>query len=410
MAIAERKYRAPYQRIEADLRRKIHGNVWAPGMILPSRRQLAEGYRVSLGTIERAVADLLADGTLTAQDRRGTFVADNGRVARSLVEDQSPAMRTPQAIGIVCTKTQRATESEWAISWDFAIVSAIERTIASCGMRSHYIEMRASLSSPREVERVVDELIIDGVDGIVFVALRDSDIDAITRHLASCQSGIPPTICVLKTERQSLGTSIYYDSRDAGYRAALHLLDQGCRSIQFFSPYVADFAIQRLDGIRDALSLAGLSPDCLIESVRPSAIGSEYNAENVEKGLKWFDHKIAGKSWAQEVLTGGLKADGVVAVNDEVATSFIEAADEIGLSAGEDYAIIGFDDMPIARLHGISSMRPPLDLMGEEAVRLILQAASGKQIGQRVCLHSQLVARRSSRFDGKTAKVQEIAI
>ncbi|MDR3709812.1 MAG: substrate-binding domain-containing protein [Capsulimonadaceae bacterium] len=405
---AGRKYKAPYQRIEADLRLKIRASVWPPGMILPSRRQLAEEYGVSLGTIERAIGELLADGTLNAQDRRGTFVSERAGQSEAqdgLLSDEAfkfsskdrvaPVSRTGK-IGIVCPVQPRANDFEWDISWERHIISAIERTVTAQGMRTRFEGIQVRDDSHNDTDRVIDELLADKVDGIVFVQLKDPEIEIVSRRLSPDVADAPPAIFVLGNERLVVGTSIYYDNRDAGYRAALHLLDQGCQRIQFFSSFVSEFGSRRVDGVREALSRAGLPSSSLVEVIRQSLIGSEVNAESVEKGLKWFDHKISGYAWAKEVLAAGLPLDGVVAVNDEVATGFIQAAREIGLVAGEDYAIIGFDDMPIARREGITSMRPPLDPMGQEAGRMITQAVGQKPIGQRICLHSQLVARQSS--------------
>jgi GntR family transcriptional regulator len=47
----------------------------APGQALPSESQLAAGYGVSIGTLRRAVDDLVAEHILVRRQGRGTFVA-----------------------------------------------------------------------------------------------------------------------------------------------------------------------------------------------------------------------------------------------------------------------------------------------------------------------------------------------
>ena len=48
---------------------------WQPGDALPSETRLAQRYRVSIGTIRRAVDELVAEQILVRQQGRGTFVA-----------------------------------------------------------------------------------------------------------------------------------------------------------------------------------------------------------------------------------------------------------------------------------------------------------------------------------------------
>jgi GntR family transcriptional regulator len=48
---------------------------WEPGAALPSETRLAQRYHVSIGTIRRAVDELVAEQILVRQQGRGTFVA-----------------------------------------------------------------------------------------------------------------------------------------------------------------------------------------------------------------------------------------------------------------------------------------------------------------------------------------------
>jgi GntR family transcriptional regulator len=50
----------------------------APGAALPSEAELAAAFGVSIGTVRRAVDDLVADHVLVRRQGRGTFVATHG--------------------------------------------------------------------------------------------------------------------------------------------------------------------------------------------------------------------------------------------------------------------------------------------------------------------------------------------
>ncbi|CAM3860158.1 GntR family transcriptional regulator [Nocardiopsis rhodophaea] len=65
----------PYQRIAADIRRRIADGELAPGQRLPSTRRLAAEWGVALATAAKALSSLRHDGTVEAIPRVGTLVA-----------------------------------------------------------------------------------------------------------------------------------------------------------------------------------------------------------------------------------------------------------------------------------------------------------------------------------------------
>jgi AcrR family transcriptional regulator len=71
----------PYQRIAADLRRRITSGELAPGDRLPSTRQIARDWNVALATATKVLALLHAEGLVTAQPRVGTVVAGGSGAA-----------------------------------------------------------------------------------------------------------------------------------------------------------------------------------------------------------------------------------------------------------------------------------------------------------------------------------------
>lgn len=63
-----------YQQLAAILRGKIDSGEIPPRRAIPSKRILSEEYRVSPGTVERAVQALRAEGYLKTVMGRGLFV------------------------------------------------------------------------------------------------------------------------------------------------------------------------------------------------------------------------------------------------------------------------------------------------------------------------------------------------
>ena len=64
-----------YRAVKRELLRTIENGTVAPGDALPSETELAASFGVSVGTLRRAVDDLVAEHILVRRQGRGTFVA-----------------------------------------------------------------------------------------------------------------------------------------------------------------------------------------------------------------------------------------------------------------------------------------------------------------------------------------------
>ena len=64
-----------YRQVQIALTRKLAAGDWKPGDAIPSETTLAREFRVSIGTIRKAVDALVAGNILLRQQGRGTFVA-----------------------------------------------------------------------------------------------------------------------------------------------------------------------------------------------------------------------------------------------------------------------------------------------------------------------------------------------
>jgi len=66
-----------YRRVRIALTRKLAAGEWKPGEAIPSEALLARVFDVSIGTIRKAVDELVAGNILVRQQGRGTFVASH---------------------------------------------------------------------------------------------------------------------------------------------------------------------------------------------------------------------------------------------------------------------------------------------------------------------------------------------
>jgi GntR family transcriptional regulator len=63
-----------YRQVQIALTRKLAAGDWKPGEAIPSETVLAQTFNVSIGTVRKAVDELVADNILVRQQGRGTFV------------------------------------------------------------------------------------------------------------------------------------------------------------------------------------------------------------------------------------------------------------------------------------------------------------------------------------------------
>jgi GntR family transcriptional regulator len=64
-----------YQQIKELILQSLQSGEWRPGEAIPSEIELAARYRVSQGTVRKAIDELAADNLLLRRQGKGTFVA-----------------------------------------------------------------------------------------------------------------------------------------------------------------------------------------------------------------------------------------------------------------------------------------------------------------------------------------------
>jgi GntR family transcriptional regulator len=97
-----------YVQLENLVRERIGSGEWAPGMMLPSERQLGSSFGIARMTVRQALTRLVTEGLLTRAQGRGTFVA-RPRLRQSLTKltSFSEDMRDRGMLGTTRLLSQR---------------------------------------------------------------------------------------------------------------------------------------------------------------------------------------------------------------------------------------------------------------------------------------------------------------
>jgi DNA-binding LacI/PurR family transcriptional regulator len=93
--------------------------------------------------------------------------------------------------------------------------------------------------------------------------------------------------------------------------------------------------------------------------------------------------------------------DAIVAANDNMAIGVMDELARVGIAVPDHVAVVGFDDIEEARLTepSLTTSRQPLDRIGTEAVRRLLQGARASDPGD-LRISTELVVRQSCGCSG----------
>ena len=104
-----------YQQIKALMLRSLQAGEWKPSEAIPSEMEFAARFRVSQGTVRKAIDELAAENLLVRRQGKGTFVATHAehhvqyRFLKLMPDDGDPSSEGPAQRQIVDCRRQRAT-------------------------------------------------------------------------------------------------------------------------------------------------------------------------------------------------------------------------------------------------------------------------------------------------------------
>lgn len=166
------------------------------------------------------------------------------------------------------------------------------------------------------------------------------------------------------------------DNLAGGRRATAHLARLGRKRILFLGDTEAPEAEQRFRGYRQALERASLAfDDGLI-------LPAHFEVHSAEAAIR-------------SAIAGGLAFDAVFAASDLIAIGAIRALIRSGMRVPEDVSVVGYDNIPAARLVSpqLTTIDQDANLAGRMLVSKLIDKGDGPAISQR--LETSLLIRES---------------
>jgi LacI family transcriptional regulator len=162
-------------------------------------------------------------------------------------------------------------------------------------------------------------------------------------------------VLIGENDRQTDEPRIAIDNFAIGRAMTEHLIGLGHEEIGFIGGLWSTSAMRR-EGYRAALHAAGLP-------IRP---------ELEQEGDFSFER---GEQAARVLLAAKRRPSAIFAVNDATARGVLVAAQKLGLRVPDDLSVAGVDDAPdaVEVWPQLTTMHVPVEVMGEEAVELLLQ-------------------------------------
>ena len=104
-----------YQQIKVLILKSLQAGEWKPGELIPSEMDLAVRFRVSQGTVRKAIDELAAENLVIRRQGKGTFVATHAeqhvqyRFLRLMPDSGDPSSEGPAERQIIDCKRLRAS-------------------------------------------------------------------------------------------------------------------------------------------------------------------------------------------------------------------------------------------------------------------------------------------------------------
>lgn len=217
--------------------------------------------------------------------------------------------------------------------------------------------------------------VIGKVDGLVLLdrVVRQERVGPIAKRV--------PVVLLAGSGRSRTATTIRVDNAGGMQALAEHLLlGHGMRRLAFLSGLH-----ESPDSEARAASFARAVEEFGGSCELSDTLSADWTSLGAARAVK---RRLAERRRLPEVI---------VCANDQMAIGALHAAVTAGLHVPEDVAIVGFDDIPVARYLSppLTTVRQPIRHLGAAAVESLVQRLQGRETVRDVVLPTKLVVRRS---------------
>lgn len=371
-----------YQSVRADIIAMIQARGMQPHEMLPSESAIADTYHVSRMTGKLALKSLEDDGIIYRVKRRGSFLAEGFEARIAVAEEAKPTQeRPPKQFSIALIVPP----------FDFYVGEIIRSIQKAAEDRSVRLVLHMTDGDEAEEARVLRELSrLTYINGIILYPLSRADIGG---ELISMKLNNYPLVLVDRTFEGMVLDSVVHGHYEGAHEITSYLINRGHENIGFVSQPLGTSRSRELryQGYIHALMEHGAP--ILKNHIR--IIESDIHTVHGKHVLDSPAHAVLC-----DYLASNRQLTAVVCDEDYTLLEVFYAARNVGLRVPEDLSMTGFTDNRVLRFAPMrfSTVRQPVDELGEKAVELLLQRiANPDRSYSKVTIDTEIVDRESIR-------------
>ncbi len=301
---------------------------------------------VGVGTVSR----VLNDSEQVSDETRERVLATVARLNyRPLRSASSLSRGRTGAVGLLVSDITRPSVVERLVGvMDVLNATGLDTVVMNAQNRTQLDHHLSSLTDERRVDGII--VISIGIAPERVARIRELDVPLV---LIDSDLDALPRVCI--------------DDVGGGQMAAEHLVSLGHRRIGFLGEN-SDIAMgmpsseKRYQGYLRALEAAGIEPDFDLVVRGPHSSDAAAALTTVLLGV--------GKD----------RPTAICASSDTIAVGVIKALHQLGRHVPGDCAVIGFDDIEIASLLDLSTIRQPLRESGARGASMMVALLGGQRV------------------------------
>lgn len=253
------------------------------------------------------------------------------------------------------------------------VVSFIERALFDKG---YHMFLYCSDNDPEKEYACIEMASQFNFDGTILISIVND-----TQLIEKSAIADRPLLLLNRYIETATHDILTTNNTESSYLATKHLIEMGHRRIAIISgTKETSTHRERRNGFLKALADYNLSFPNDFDCVSDLTINSGYS---------YGEHFLSLREAAPTA---------VFCTSDVIALGLMQAYKNAGKTIPEDLSIVGFDDIPMASLNGISltTIRQPYEQIGKKAVEMLLNRISDSSLPQqKVILDCEFIARES---------------
>lgn len=258
------------------------------------------------------------------------------------------------------------------------IARQIEENLRKLG---YHLIFCSSDERPEREEELIQMLRGRQVDGLVLATTFQE-----TRVLEEMLKDEYPFVLIDREVPSLKANSIVVDNYNSSRNAVEHLLDSNHQEIGLLtiSPSHLSTIKDREQGYKDALNAANIRG----KATNICEIPFDDINHQVELSLK-------------KMLNRPKPITAIYAINNRIGKACLEHLNKMEGTIPQDIALLCYDDIDVFKFCGVTAVAQPIEKIGDEAVRVLLEqinsAANTSLEPQKVILPAALILRKSSK-------------